>query len=261
MARLKKRLLIGLGVVAVLLIGALGAGYAILKYAAMPLEDGAELAGGAVTTVVTDYIGPIAIGAYVLELADGGVALVDAGLDPEATAIRAALARMGRSPHDVRAVFFTHEHDDHMAGARAFGEAAIYAHHSYASGITGSANEVGAPATMKRRIEGVEDGDQLEIYGTRVEIFGLPGHTPGSIAILAHGVLFLGDSAASLPDGRLYPNTLLADDAEQNVRSLRKLAERHQSRESAIRHLAFGHHGPLDGIEPLLEWASASGSD
>jgi len=105
--RAGKRLLIGSAVLLLILLIGVGALYAVLKFAVQPIRNGAKLGGGSVTTIVTGYVGPIAIGAYVFDLADGGVGLVDAGMTPEGAAIRTALARMDKSPVDVRAIFLT----------------------------------------------------------------------------------------------------------------------------------------------------------
>ena len=95
-----------------------------------------------------------------------------------------------------------------------------------------------------------------DVSGTSIEVFGLPGHTPGSAAFLVHGVLILGDSAAGLRDGTLQPNTMLADDSELTRHSLADLAARLRARRTEIRHIAFGHQGAVEGLEPLLKWAS-----
>jgi glyoxylase-like metal-dependent hydrolase (beta-lactamase superfamily II) len=190
----------------------------------------------------------------VFDLADGNVGLVDTGLDPAANAIRAALARKGKSDADVRAIFFTHLHDDHASGARAFPAADVYVPASLAERIAASrgwAERTGAT-------HGFQDGDRIELLGTSVEVFALPGHTPDSVAVLVHGVLFLGDSAGGQRGGRLGPNTLLSDDPEQTVSSLIALAERLEPRRADVRAIAFGHQGSVDGLSPLLEWAATA---
>src|SRR5688500_6778454 len=61
--RWKRRLLIGLGVFAAVILVMMGALYAFMKYSVLPLTDGEKLGDGMVTTVVTGYFGPVAIGA------------------------------------------------------------------------------------------------------------------------------------------------------------------------------------------------------
>lgn len=250
--RWKRRLLIGVGVFVAIFVIAMGALFAFMKYSVLPLTDGERLADGMVTTVVTDYFGPVAIGAYLFDLKDGRVGLVDAGSDPAAKAILAALARRGKSAADVRAVFLTHQHADHAGGARAFPGADVYVLDPDRSAI----EQRGIRITR-----GLRDGERLDISGTVVEVFGLHGHTPGSGAFLINGVLFLGDSAAAAYNSSFQPNTLMGSDPDQTVRSLRALADRLRPRRAEIRHLAFGHQGPLAGLDPMLNWASASQSN
>ena len=172
-----------------------------------PLEDGAELANGNVIITADDCNWPIQCAAYLFRLRDGGFGLVDAGLDTEAKAIRAALARMGKSEDDIRAILFTHAHGDHTGGARAFPHAEIY--------LLEPANLTPDSAGQRPSSEGpdtvhgiavtrrLSDGEQLDLNGTTVEIFALPGHTADSAAFLAHGVLFFGDSAAASSAGTI----------------------------------------------------------
>jgi len=86
MKRVTKRLLIITGAIAGVLVCLLALGVGLYLYITQPLQDGARL--GAVNAVVTGHVGPIAIPAYLFELRDGTVGLVDAGQDGEARAIR-----------------------------------------------------------------------------------------------------------------------------------------------------------------------------
>jgi glyoxylase-like metal-dependent hydrolase (beta-lactamase superfamily II) len=218
-----------------------------MKFSVLPLKDGERLADGTVTTIVADYFGPVAIGAYLFDLKGEGVGLVDTGSDPTAAGVLATLARLGKSSADVRAIFLTHEHADHIGGAKAFPGAQVYV------------LEPDRSAVERRGIRvtrGVRDGERLDISGTVVEVFALAGHTPGSAAFLANGVLFLGDSAAAAHDSSFQPNTILGNAPDQTVRSLRMLSDRLRPRRLEIRSLAFGHQGALVGLDPILTWAA-----
>lgn len=223
----------------------------VLMCGGAPMKNGATYAGGRVTLVV-DRMGPVRIAAYIVTLADGSLALVDTGMDSDAKAIRAELSRRGARASDVRALFITHGHDDHTGGIRAFPNAKVFALQPAAGALERSGF---ATQAMK-------DGERIPVGGTPVEAFAVPGHTPSSAAYLIHGVLFLGDAAASVSASALAPNDFgYTRDAELNRQSLRALAERLRRRGSDVNLIAFGHQGPLKGLDPLLNWASSAARD
>ena len=84
----------------------------------LPIKDG-ELIGG--VEVVKDGF----VSAYVVDIGDKNVALVDAGNDRQAKAIVLALARRNLGPGAVKAIFLTHGDRDHTAGALAFPQAQV----------------------------------------------------------------------------------------------------------------------------------------
>jgi hydroxyacylglutathione hydrolase len=95
----------------------------------------------------------------------------------------------------------------------------------------------------------------------RVETFAVPGHTPGSAAYLARGVLFFGDSAGASKDGEVMKAVrLFSKDSGQNVASLKSLEARLQPRAAEVKVLAFAHTGPLPGFAPLAAFAANPGS-
>ena len=251
MQKVTRRLLIGGGVVLAVLGCLVAVGVGMYLYVTRPLKDGAPLASGKVTTIVTDHYGPVGIAAYMLDLGAGGVGLVDAGMDPKATAINAALARLGRTTSDVRVILVTHAHNDHAGGTVAFPDAEVYALAPDVDAIRRRRNAAGAagPTTA------IKAGEVLNLFGTDIQVFAVPGHTKGSAAYVVHGVLFLGDTAQSMRDGTLGPNSMTSEDGETNTRSLRALAEDLKSRGLGVQRIAFGHSGPVDGPDPLLEWA------
>jgi glyoxylase-like metal-dependent hydrolase (beta-lactamase superfamily II) len=252
------------GVAAVLLLS--GWGLWLVMTGSLPLEDGAQIADGAIT-IVKDESALMPVAAHLFRLQDGGYGLIDAALDAEATNIRAALERLGRTSDDIRVILFTHGHGDHTRGARAFPNAETY-------GLVPDSELANRPSLWNRirnffgneqepadaEEDGVKhrvaDGDILDLHGTRIEVFALPGHTADSAAYLVYGVLFFGDSAAAAHDGTFVAAPpIFSIDRARNRLELRALAERLHPRRSEIKHLAFGHQGPLQGLDPLLEWA------
>jgi glyoxylase-like metal-dependent hydrolase (beta-lactamase superfamily II) len=201
-----------------------------------------------------------------LPLDGGDVALFDAGADRNAKAVLAELGRMGLGRENVKTIFLTHGHRDHIAGARQFPNAQVMALAGEVDVAEGRTSPGGPfmvvmpvkPSGLKVH-RALEDGEAVELGSVKVRVFAVPGHTPGSAAYLVNGVLILGDAADAAKDGRVRsaPWLFTASRAE-NRASLRRLAER-LSGEGSVQAMVFGHSAALpEGIEPLAaaarEW-------
>jgi glyoxylase-like metal-dependent hydrolase (beta-lactamase superfamily II) len=237
-----KRVLIGIGIVVLLLAcGAGGIWYSAFSHN-RPIVDGQNLGSG-VETVKDGFVS-----VFIIDVAPGKVALIDAGKDKTGQALLAALGRRGLGPSSVAAIFLTHWHGDHTAACKLFPDAQVYAMRNDVA-LVGDAVKVTMP---------LDDNSVTKVGDVNVEAYAVPGHTPGSAVYLARGVLFFGDSAGGGKDGTLMPAVrLFSKDPDQNVASLKMLEARLQPRASEVKTLAFAHSGPLDGFHPFEAFASA----
>lgn len=235
---------------------------ALVVGTACSTPEGETLAGGKVTSVVHS---PAAVNAFIVDLGDGTVALIDTGVEPEADPLLGELETLGFSSADVVATFFTHGHEDHVAGALAFPDARRYALGAEADLVAGRQHperpfpSFGDPEeTGLELTDALEDGAVVSLGSTTFEVFAVPGHTEGSAAYLVHGVLFLGDTASRNGDSALNGATwIFSRDPDESAASLAGLAASLEPRASDVTTLAFGHSPALEeGLAPLLDFAA-----
>jgi glyoxylase-like metal-dependent hydrolase (beta-lactamase superfamily II) len=222
----------------------------------LPIKDGERIDG---VEVVKDGI----VSVFILDIGDKSVALVDAGNDREAKPLVLALARRHLGPDAVKAIFLTHGDRDHTAGALAFPRAQVMAlepdvglaEGREARGIFKIAGTHPTGMTVGRALH---DGETVTVGDTAVRVFAVPGHTKGSAAFLARGILFMGDSAEATKEGHLAPGKrLFTESPELNRASLRQLAVRLQPMSAEIKAIAPAHSGVLTkGLAPLTEFAA-----
>lgn len=138
-------------------------------------------------TLTKVSVGPMDNNAYLLVPAAGGAVLIDAADDED----RLLQVVGGR---EVAVIVTTHRHGDHWQALPALAEA------TRAELVCGRP-DVDAIATgaWVEGLVGTWDGDEVTVGDGELEVIGLVGHTPGSIALAypgADGVvhLFTGDS-------------------------------------------------------------------
>jgi hydroxyacylglutathione hydrolase len=226
-----------------------------------PLPDGADLPGGA--RLVKDGF----VAAFVLPAGGSSVVLIDCGNDPEAKPILAELSRRHAKPDDVRAIVLTHGHGDHTAGCHRFPNAeviALGADVALAAGTEkgrgpltrffGSHPEKGVTVTRV-----VADGETVTVGELSVRVFAIPGHSDGSAAYLAGGVLYLGDSATVRKDGTFVgAPAAFSNSTAQNHASLRSLFRRLRDGGFEVKTLAPSHSAPQSGTAAFEAFANAS---
>ncbi|MFD5329327.1 MBL fold metallo-hydrolase [Streptomyces sp. NPDC127092] len=204
---------------------------------------------------------------------DTELTLIDAGWAGSADAVGAALRGAGLDPSRLRRIVLTHCHRDHVGAAEELADrfgAEILAHALDAPVIRGElpvpepdlldwerplyAHGLTVPEAPPTRVDReVADGEELA-FGDGAVVVHAPGHTPGSLALHLprHGVLFTGDTVASMPDVMFG---VFHVDRAQALASMRRLAELRPSV------LCCGHGEPVttDTAERLTKAAEQAG--
>jgi hydroxyacylglutathione hydrolase len=250
-----RRILKWIGAALLLVVLALGGVVVAAFWGMMPIEDGKRLDG---VEVVKDGF----VACYLVDLADGEVALIDACNDPQAKAVLLALSRRGRTAAAVKAVFLTHGDRDHTAGVLAFPQASVLALEPDVALAEGREVRMfkwlrSPKDTGVRVTRALADGEVVELSQVPVRVYAVPGHTRGSAAFLARGVLFMGDSAEATSEGALAPaKRLTSDDPALNEASLKKLAQTLAPVAAEVKAIAPAHSGVLGGgLAPLVQLA------
>lgn len=136
--------------------------------------------------ITSAVVGPMGNNAYLLTDAGEGL-LIDAA-DEAAT----LLALVGDTP--VTRIVTTHRHRDHVAAL------AAVASHTGARLVAGEPDaDAIAQAAGVTIDDRVWDGDTVRVGNVELEVVGLVGHTPGSVALIHspdedHATVFSGDS-------------------------------------------------------------------
>lgn len=129
-------------------------------------------------------VGPMDNNAYLLDDGAGHLGLIDAAAEPQ----RLLRWLAGR---ELDWVVTTHRHEDHI------GALAQIVARTGARALCGAPDAGSIEGRTGVRCEPVWTGDHIGIGAAQLEVIGLVGHTPGSIALVAPGTpttLFTGDS-------------------------------------------------------------------
>lgn len=164
-------------------------------------------------------VGNDLVASYLVEEA-GGLTLIDAGIAGQWDGLVVELDSMGRSLTDIRALVLTHGDTDHIGFAeklrREYG-VPVYVHAADAARARGevktkpswgkvrlgavvrfmsyAARKGGLRTTYLTDVIEVADGQVIDAPGSP-RVIGMPGHSPGSIAIHVPSVdaVFVGDA-------------------------------------------------------------------
>jgi glyoxylase-like metal-dependent hydrolase (beta-lactamase superfamily II) len=180
---------------------------------------------------------PNAINVLLLENDDGWT-LVDTGVEGSLDRIREALSALGSGPEDIRRIFLSHHHDDHIGGLKGIRELAPDAEigaTEYEALVISGKLPPALPANpiLRRMAQGMSvptspvekilrEGDLVSGF----RIVSTPGHTLGHASLLrdSDGLLFTADAFGSLPRRiRVGVIKALCTDPPMARRSARKL--------------------------------------
>ncbi|KQQ66181.1 MBL fold metallo-hydrolase [Microbacterium sp. Leaf320] len=193
------------------------------------------------------------VASYLIDLPEG-ITLVDAGLPGHWNDLRRTLAELGRPLSDIRGLVLTHGDSDHIGFAerlRSETGVPVFIHSADAHRVrTGEkpktpmgparigpmlgflAYGVRKNALRTRHVSEVvevEDGQVLDLPGSPV-VIGMPGHSPGSIAVHVPGAdaVFVGDALTTrhVLTGRVGAQPApFTDEPERALASLDRLAD------------------------------------
>ena len=153
---------------------------------------------------------------YLLQ-GDSGVVLIDPGPPRGAGTVIAGASKAGIQPEDVRLILVTHGHLDHYGAAaevRAWCGAPVAAHHGEPGFSQDRRNALPPAQTLRGSVVRwlylllssraqfapleanllLDDGADLSAHGVDATVLWVPGHSPGSLAVVgAEGSVFVGD--------------------------------------------------------------------
>jgi glyoxylase-like metal-dependent hydrolase (beta-lactamase superfamily II) len=170
---------------------------------------------------------------------DDGWTLVDTGVEGGAVRIRDALAALGSGPEDLKRIFLTHHHNDHIGGLEDLTQwapdAELGATEYEAMVISGKLPPAPPSNPILRRLaSGLSDAPKIPVGKILHEndivsgfrIIATPGHSLGHASLLrdSDGLLFTADAFGCLPRKvRVGVRKSLCVDPRMARRSARKL--------------------------------------
>lgn len=141
-------------------------------------------------------VGPLQENCWLLaDPASGKAVLVDPGDEPAAL-----LAAVDASGYTLEAIWLTHAHFDHVggvAGIIAERPVPIWVHPAdaffYANAASNAARWGVVIDNPPPADHDLAEGDRVQLGDYQFDVWHLPGHAPGHVAFIGHGLCFSGD--------------------------------------------------------------------
>ena len=125
---------------------------------------------------------------YLVDTGDGGLALIDAGYESAAYLLIDSVHRLGFDPKDIRHIFLTHGHFDHVGAAaklKAFTNAKVYCCPGDMYFFEPGNEHLALWPTEPFEVDELYDYETVyEIGDCRFLALHSPGHTPGTSSVL-----------------------------------------------------------------------------
>jgi glyoxylase-like metal-dependent hydrolase (beta-lactamase superfamily II) len=190
---------------------------------------------------------------------DSGVIAIDLGWWGNRGPLSRALDRIDATPTDVKRVFITHSHRDHIAAWPAVQGARFHLADAERARLLGTAPHGGWMVQWAERLKDshLPDSTQVDVRtfsrdtvfvlgSDTLRAFLVPGHTAGSSVYLFRGVLFMGDAVAYYPfRGYRTPKPHFTDDPPVAVASLKALWARVRIHDVRVMCTAHGECAPF----------------
>ena len=152
---------------------------------------------------------------------EGVCAVADPGGSPERV-----LAMIEQSGLELKMILLTHGHWDHVGAIPALLEKwpdlPVYAHEKELCPSDEPNPHYFFPRLPEKNQRTYGEGDTLPLGGLTLKVLHTPGHSAGSVVILAEDVMLCGDTLFAGTCGRC---DLTGGDGETMLRSLKRLAE------------------------------------
>ena len=163
--------------------------------------------------------------------------VIDPGYEPERVLSEAK--RLGKT---IEAVLLTHGHFDHVGAVRTLAaetDCQVYLNEQDLSMPT----QLTAGPLYYTHL--YKEGDVLNLAGVKLRVIHTPGHTPGSVCLVAEDAIFSGDT---LFEGSCGRTDLPGGDWATILKSLKRLAQL----EGDFR--VYPGHGPSTTLEDEKKW-------